>query len=124
MWVPSLSWQDPLKKKMATHSSILAWRIPWTEEPCGVYSPWGHKRVRRDLVIKQQWPPLPPETLSKFDGQIWTTQHLPPFPSGDPFFHLSFQVVLGVNSSLQLPVQFHDWGSKFTSHPSPGWLIV
>ena len=32
----------PLKEGMATHSSILAWRIPWTEEPVG-YSPWGHK---------------------------------------------------------------------------------
>ena len=32
-WVWSLEWEDPLEKKMATHSSILAWRIPWTEEP-------------------------------------------------------------------------------------------
>ena len=32
-WVQSLGWEDPLKKRMATHSSILAWRIPWTEEP-------------------------------------------------------------------------------------------
>ena len=32
-WVWSLSWEDPLEKGMATHSSILAWRIPWTEEP-------------------------------------------------------------------------------------------
>ena len=31
--VPSLGWEDPLEKRMATHSSILAWRIPWTEEP-------------------------------------------------------------------------------------------
>ena len=31
--VPSLGWEDPLEKEMATHSSILAWRIPWTEEP-------------------------------------------------------------------------------------------
>ena len=38
---------------MATHSSILAWEIPWTEEPGG-YIPWGHKRVRHDLVTKQQ----------------------------------------------------------------------
>ena len=36
-WVQSLGWEDPLGKGMATHSSILAWRIPWT-----VY-PWGHK---------------------------------------------------------------------------------
>ena len=32
-WVQSLGWKDPLEKEMATHSSILAWRIPWTEEP-------------------------------------------------------------------------------------------
>ena len=34
--VPSLDWEDPLEKEMATHSSILAWRIPWTEEPGGL----------------------------------------------------------------------------------------
>ena len=32
-WVRSLGWEDPLEKEIATHSSILAWRIPWTEEP-------------------------------------------------------------------------------------------
>jgi len=41
-WFQSLGWEDPLEKEMATHSSILAWRIPWTEEP-GSQSPWGHK---------------------------------------------------------------------------------
>ena len=35
-WVRSLSWEDPLEKGMTTHSSILAWRIPWTEEPGGL----------------------------------------------------------------------------------------
>ena len=44
--VRSLGWEDPLEKGMATHSSILAWRIPWTEEPGG-YSPWG-RRVKHD----------------------------------------------------------------------------
>ena len=34
--------EDPLEKEMATHSSILAWEFPWTEEPAG-YTPWGHK---------------------------------------------------------------------------------
>ena len=43
-WVQSLGWEDPLKKEMATHSSILAWRISWAEEPGG-YSPWGHKEL-------------------------------------------------------------------------------
>ena len=36
--VHSLGWEDPLEKEMATHSSILAWRIPWTEEPGGLQS--------------------------------------------------------------------------------------
>ena len=40
--VQSLGWEEPLEKGMVTHSSILAWRIPWTEEP-GVLSPWGCK---------------------------------------------------------------------------------
>ena len=40
-WVRSLSWEDPLEKEMATHSSILAWRILWTEEPGGLQST-GH----------------------------------------------------------------------------------
>ena len=42
--VQSLGQEDPLEKEMATHSSILAWGIPWTEEP-GSYSLWGHKEL-------------------------------------------------------------------------------
>ena len=37
-WVQSLGWEDSLEKEMATHSSILAWKIPWTEEPGGLQS--------------------------------------------------------------------------------------
>ena len=43
-WVPSLGWEDPLEEGMATYSSILAWRIPWTEEPGG-YGPQGRKEL-------------------------------------------------------------------------------
>ena len=46
-WVQSLGWEDPLGKGMATHSSILAWRIPWAEEPDGLQS-MGLQRVRHD----------------------------------------------------------------------------
>ena len=45
--VQSLGWEDPLEKGMATHSSILAWRIPWTEEPGGLQS-MESQRVRHD----------------------------------------------------------------------------
>ena len=44
----SLGGEDPLEKGMATHSSILAWRIPWTEEPDGLHSPMGSQRVGHD----------------------------------------------------------------------------
>ena len=43
--VQSLGWEDPLEKGMAIHFSILAWRIPWTEEPGRLYSPWGGKEL-------------------------------------------------------------------------------
>ena len=52
--VQSLGQEDPLEKEMATHSSILAWEILWREEPGRLYSPWGCKRVRHNLVTKQQ----------------------------------------------------------------------
>ena len=47
--VQSLGQEDPLEKEIATHSSILAWRIPWTEEPGGLQS-MGSQRVGHDLV--------------------------------------------------------------------------
>ena len=46
-WVRSLGQEDPLEKEMATHSSILAWRNPWIEEPGGLQSV-GFQRVRHD----------------------------------------------------------------------------
>ena len=51
--VQFLGWEDPLEKEMATHSSCLAWKIPWSLEG---YNPWGSQRVGHDLVTKQQQP--------------------------------------------------------------------
>ena len=54
---PGLGWEDLLERRMSTHSSILAWRIPWTEEPGGLpqRSPWGHKEldITEWLTLKQ-----------------------------------------------------------------------
>ena len=47
MQVQSLGWEDPLEEEVATHSSILAWKIPWTEEPEGLWSR-GLQRVGHD----------------------------------------------------------------------------
>ena len=46
-WVQSLGWEDPLEKEMATHSSTLAWKIPWMEEP-GRLQSVGSQRVGHD----------------------------------------------------------------------------
>ena len=46
-WVRSLGWEDPLEKEMAIHSSTIAWKIPWTEEP-GRLQPMGSQRVGHD----------------------------------------------------------------------------
>ena len=52
-WVRFLGWEDPLEKEMANYSSILAWEIPWTEEPGGLQS-MGSQRIGCDLGIKQK----------------------------------------------------------------------
>ena len=49
-WVRSLGWEEPLEEEMATHSRILAWRIPWREEP-GVLQSMGLQRVGHDLRL-------------------------------------------------------------------------
>ena len=53
IWVQSLGQEDPLEKEMATHFSILAWRIPRTEESGGLQS-MGSQRVRHDLATNKQ----------------------------------------------------------------------
>ena len=61
-WVQSLDQEDPLEKGMATHSSILTWRIPWTEEPGGLHSPWGHRELdMTERLTHTQCPEQSPE---------------------------------------------------------------
>ena len=59
--VQSLGWEDPLEKETATHSSILAWRIPWREEPVGLQSTGSQSRTRLSeftslVFIRQLYP--------------------------------------------------------------------
>ena len=53
MGVQSLAWEEPLEKEIATHSSILAWEIPWTEEPGGLQSLVPQKSQEHDWATKQ-----------------------------------------------------------------------
>ena len=64
--IRSLGWEDPLEKEMATHSSILAWKIPWTEQPRGLRS-MGSQRVGHNWVTKT--------TTTTFTQQAFT-EHL------------------------------------------------
>ena len=52
-WIQSLCWEDPVEEGIATHSSILAWKIPWTED-LGRLQSLRSQRVRHNLVTKQQ----------------------------------------------------------------------
>ena len=52
--VHSLAREDPLKKEMATHSSTLAWKIPWTEEPCKREMPWSCPGASRSPMADHQ----------------------------------------------------------------------
>ena len=50
--IQSLGQKDALEKKVATHSRIFAWEIPWTEEPVGLHSPWSHKELDMNEAIE------------------------------------------------------------------------
>ena len=63
-WVRFLGWDDPLEKGMTTHSSILAWRIPWTEEPGGLQS-LGWQRVGHNRMANTQHSAAAAESLSR-----------------------------------------------------------
>ena len=54
-WVRSLGWEDPLKKELATHSNILAWEIPWTEEPSGLQSTGLQSQTRLTHTHQTAW---------------------------------------------------------------------
>ena len=56
--VQSLGLEDPLEKEMATHSSVLAYKVPWTEELSGLHSPWGHKELDITEQLSTHMSPL------------------------------------------------------------------
>ena len=78
MWVQSLGQKDPLEEEMATHSIILAWKIPWTEEPGGLQS-MGLQSIRHDQATslslltfmhwRRKWQPTPVFLPGKSYGQ-------------------------------------------------------
>ena len=92
-WVQSLGWEDPVEKETGTHSSILAWEIPWMEEPGGLQSKRSHKRANHDLVTKQQRHDVSRDQTQHFSKK-WT-QSLHPQPCWHWAHHLPCRAVLG-----------------------------
>ena len=76
-WARSLSQEDSLEKEITTHSSILAWRIPWTEEPGGLHSPWGCSPKKLDatnIFTETEFSvPALPGTRAFFWSTLYTT---------------------------------------------------
>ena len=74
--VLSLGWEDPLEEEMATHSSLLAWKIPWTEEPGGLQPMGGIQftgRKESDMTEHTHTPLYP---TSSSVSLAWTPDHL------------------------------------------------
>ena len=142
-WVQSLGWEDSLEKEMATHSSILALKIPWMEELGVGYYPWGHKEsgtteqlhftpppcsgVGVTLSLSLQWKPaFHRERRSPFTpgGEGW--EKLPVIGITDPYLskylqHLSldwvqFSGAAGLRSSPKMIVCLHLHWQKPASH--------
>ena len=80
--VQFLDWEDPLEKEMATHSSILAWEIPWTKEP-GELQSMGSQRVRHDWATKP-----PPPSIQKKINHEYSLEGLTLKPKLQYFCHL------------------------------------
>ena len=84
-WVPSLGREDPLEKEMATHSSILAWRIPWTEEPGGLQS-MGLQRVGHDWATSLSLSAHPTKEKNIMKTSLWLRRYNIKRERGKKFF--------------------------------------
>ena len=93
-WVQSLGQEDPLEKEMATHSSTLAWRILWMEEP-GRYSPWGRKES--DATERLHFLSPLSKTLVSSEVGVQRT------PLGPELGRAAYQISAGV--SVKIPGQ-------------------
>ena len=98
-WVWSLSWKDPLEKGKATHFSILAWRIPRTEE-AGGYSPGGRKKVKHIWACTQVLTPLVAGSRSRVKLQQWLSE-----PQVGPLAECDTDLFYIFEPSLNLTIQ-------------------
>ena len=112
--VQALGGEVPLEKEMATHSSILAWKIPWTEEPGGLqsmgYSPWGRRRVEPDLVTEHACQRLSLSTMVL--NKTLCPQSLCSLPVSELLWRLCY--ITQVNGLAQRLVNIYWWSTTMT----------
>ena len=130
-WVQSLGWKDPLEKGMATHSSILAWKILWTEEPGGLQS-MGSQRVRHDWVTSlfSFFPVFLVKSITTHQLFISEMQKSVLIPSGPSSHETQSNLVntpnFLLNSYLSFPLivypHQYEIQSIYHNHPTPIYL--
>ena len=124
-WVQSLGWEDPLEKGTATHSSILAWRIPWTEETVGLQSV-RLQRVRHDFHFHFSLSPVAQTVknpLAMQETWVWSLGRKDPLEKGmaTHFSILAWRIPWteepGRLWSIELHRVRHDWETKSFNDP-------
>ena len=129
MWIQSLGWEDPLKKGMATHSSILAWEIPWTVEPGRPQSPGSQTQTQLTesmhtlghLYKVRESEEHGLLRLFRVPIQISNlTDRGPSLPQTGPWPCLAYQTYL-IGSSANLVVYPRAKSSVFSALPWKGW---
>ena len=123
--VRSLGWEDPLEKEMATHSSTLAWQIPWREEP-GRLQSMGSQRVGHHWATELNWRPLnlPPLSPLSFLALLFLPLLSPPSPGS----RICSKVLTKFISALLLLSRFSrvrlcvtPWTADYQAPPSMGF---
>ena len=133
-WVQSLGWEDPLEKGMATDSSILAWRTPWTVQSIGSQR-FGHDRVTfMYSYFSSPSPPSPHPPCHEIRVLIWNTENVwsilstSPPPSSTPTVSSLAQVIHECVSLIKAPfktrIAFYLFKKIFPSSPYPAWPSV
>ena len=112
-WVSSCCLEDPLEEEMATHSSILAWRIPWTEEPGGLQS-LGSQRVGHDWACTNKWEtPSSPVSIgdgtNKLQKEFSITTFAPGFSWSHSHSHYPNTISCGTESFTYLVFVHYFW---------------
>ena len=130
MWdtqVQSLGWEDPLEKDMATHSSILAWKIPWMEEPGWLLS-MGSQRVGHDWATSLfTIAPYSNHSLSMgpWEGSnvLGCLRYLPRFHILEPreYSFQQFLIALATNTNPDILLRTQTLTQKFSVDSEPHW---